>query len=232
LKLMPILTSALSGLRVASPAAADAVDSLRLALLVGYLQSDLYSRALGVAGFVAAPDATVFGTLSTQETNHVTSLAALITARLGQVPAKPTFDFTAKGALPGFAFAANQYETFRMLAQAFEDLSVRAYKGQLQALVSDKTALNAALAIHAVEARHAAEVRRIRGKKGWITGSSREDLPAFLQPIYAGEELTTQGTVDVAAAVGSFGGAEAASQAFDEPLTTAQVTAIITPFIA
>ncbi|HKH93350.1 MAG TPA: ferritin-like domain-containing protein [Gemmatimonadaceae bacterium] len=228
---MPILPPAPPGVRVVSPVAADAVDSLRLALLVAYLQSELYSRALATAGFVVAADATVFGTLSAQETNHVTSLAGLITARLGQVPARPTFDFTAKGALPGFAFAANQYETFLMLAQAFEDLSVRAYKGQVQALVADKTALNAALAIHAVEARHAAEVRRIRGKKGWVTGSSREDLPAFLQPVYDGEELTTQGTVDVVAGVGSFGGAETASQAFDEPLTTAQVTAIITPFI-
>jgi hypothetical protein len=229
--MMPILPLAQPPAPVVSRDAADVVDSLRLALLVAYLQSELYSRALGAAGFVAAADATVFGTLSAQETNHVTSLTALITARLGVVPPRPTFDFTAKGALPGFAFAANQYETFRMLAQAFEDLSVRTYKGQVQALVADKTALNAALAIHAVEARHAAEVRRLRGKKGWITGSSREDLPAFLQPIYAGEELTTQGTVDVAASVGSFGGAETASQAFDEPLTSAQVTAIITPFI-
>jgi hypothetical protein len=227
----PIVRSPHSTGPVVSRVAADAIDSLRLALLVAYLQSELYSRALGAAGFVAAADATVVGTLSTQETNHVTSLSALITARLGAVPPRPIFDFTAKGALPGFAFTATQYETFRMLAQAFEDLSVRAYKGQLQALVADKAALNAALAIHAVEARHAAEVRRIRGKKGWITGSSREDLPAFLQPIYAGEEVTTQGTVDVAGAVASFGGAETASQAFDEPLTTAQVTAIITPFI-
>jgi hypothetical protein len=231
LKLMPNLSDAALGARVVSPVATDAVDSLRLLLLVAYLQSELYSRALGAAGFVVAADAVVFGTLSTQETNHVTSLGALITARLGPVPPRPTFDFTAKGALPGVAFAATQYETFRMLAQAFEDLSVRAYKGQVQALAADKTALNAALAIHAVEARHAAEVRRLRGKKGWITGNSREDLPAFLQPVYAGEELTTQGAIDVAAAVGEFGGAEAASQAFDEPLTTAQVTAIITPFI-
>jgi hypothetical protein len=231
-KLMPTIPTAPLGTRVVSPVAADVVDSLRLVLLVAYLQSELYSRALGTAGFVAAPDAIVFGQLSTQETNHVTSLSTLIAARLGPVPPRPTFDFTAKGALPGFAFVASQYETFRMLAQAFEDLSVRAYKGQVQALVVDKTALNEALAIHAVEARHAAEVRRIRGKKGWITGSSREDLPAFLQPIYAGEELTTQGAVDVAAGVGELGGAEAASQAFDEPLTAAQVTAIITPFIA
>ena len=217
---------------IASRESADVVDSLRLAILIAYLQSALYSRALSTLGFVPTADATVVGTLSAQETNHATLLTTLITGRAGVVPARPTVDFTAKGAVPGFAFAAGQYETFRMLAQAFEDLSVRALKGQLQALVADKAALNTVLAIHAVEARHAAEVRRIRGKKGWITGSSRDDLPLVLQPIYAGEELTTQNTVDIAGAVASFGGADAASQAFDEPLTTAQVTAIITPFIA
>jgi hypothetical protein len=113
-----------------------------------------------------------------------------------------------------------------MLAQAFEDLGVRAYKGQVQALLTDKLALTWLLTMHSVEGRHAAEVRRIRGKKGWITGNSADDLPAFAQAIYAGEDVTTQG------AVASTGGATAASQAFDEPLSTAQVTAIITPFIA
>ena len=220
------------GVPVESRATADVVDSLRLALLIAYLQAELYSRALAVTGFVPAADLAVIGLLSGQETNHVAPLTALITARGGAAPVRPAFDFTAKGALPGFTFTAAQYDTFRMLAQAFEDLSVRAYKGQLQALVGDKVALNAALAMHAVEARHAAEVRRLRGKRGWITGSSREDLPAFLQPIYAGEEVTTQGTLDVAGAVASSGGADTASQAFDEPLTTAQVTTIITPFIA
>jgi hypothetical protein len=38
--------------------------------------------------------------------------------------------------------------------------------------------------------------------------------------------------VNLASAIASTGGATAASQAFDEPLSTAQVTAIITPFIA
>jgi hypothetical protein len=211
--------------------AAEVVDSLRLVLLVAYLQSELYTLAAAATGFIATTDAAVFGTLGTQEAQHVTRLTALLTARGGPALARPTFDFTAKGALPGFTFAAGQYETFRMLAQAFEDLGVRAYKGQLQALVADVPALNAALAIHSVEARHAAEVRRLRGGKGWITGSGLDDVPTFLQPVYAGEEVTTQGTVDVAGAIATTGGAEAASQAFDEPLTAAQVTAVVTPFL-
>ena len=210
---------------------ADVVDSLRLLLLVAYLQSELYSRAAAAAGFIAAPDATVFTTLSAHETQHIGRLATLLASRNGAPVPRPTFDFTAKGALPGFAFASGQYETFRMLAQAFEDLGVRACKGQLQALISDTAALNLVLAIHAVEARHAAEVRRVRGKRSWITGSSLEDLPAFLQPIYAGEEVTTQGTVNVAAAISTTGGPDAASQAFDEPLSSAQVTAVVQLFL-
>ena len=214
-----------------TPQAAEVVDSLRLVLLVAYLQSELYTRAAAATGFIPATDATVFTTLNAQQTQHISRLAQLIAARSGPPLARPTFDFTAKGALPGFAFVAAQYETFRILAQAFEDLGVRACKGQLQALVADEPALNAALAIHAVEARHAAAVRRLRGKKAWITGSSLDDAPTFLQPIYAGEEATTQGTVNVAGAISTTGGGEAASQAFDEPLTTAQVTAIVTLFV-
>jgi len=213
-------------------ATADVVDSLRLLQVVAYLQSDLYARGIAAAGFIPAADVQVYTTLSQQEGLHIARLTTLISARLGTPAVRPTFDFTGKGAVPGFAFAAGQYETFRMLAQAFEDLGVRAYKGQMQALLADKLALTWLLAMHSVEGRHAAEVRRIRGKKGWITGSSADDLPAFAQAIYAGEELTTQGAVNVASAVASSGGATAASQAFDEPLSTAQVTAIITPFIA
>jgi len=229
---MAIMIPLDSSMSTSATAAADVVDSLRLLQVVAYLQSDLYARGLAAAGFIPAADNTVFTFLSQQETQHIARLTALITARLGAPIAPPTFDFTGKGAVPGFAFAAGQYETFRMLAQAFEDLGVRAYKGQMQALLADKLALTWLLAMHSVEGRHAAEVRRIRGKKGWITGSSADDLPAFAQAIYAGEELTTQGAVNVASAVASSGGATAASQAFDEPLSTAQVTAIITPFIA
>jgi hypothetical protein len=210
---------------------ADVLDSLLLLQQLAYLQSDLYSRALAVPDLIPAVDVSVFQTLSNQETEHIGTLSALITTRLGTPAARPTFDFTGKGAVPDFAFAAAQYETFRMLAQAFEDLGVRAYKGQLQALQSDTAALTFALALHSVEGRHASEIRRIRGKKGWITGDSADDLPPFAGAIYAGENVTVQGTVDVASALGATGGADAASQAFDEPLTTAQVTAIITPFI-
>ena len=208
------------------------LDSLRFLQVIEYLQSDLYTRGLAAVGFIPTADSEVFKTLSAQQAVHISTLSLLLTTRLGTPVVKPTFDFTGKGAVPGFAFAAGQYETFRMLSQAFEDLGVRAYKGQMQAFQADKQALTYALAMHSVEGRHAAEVRRIRGRKGWITGSSADDLPAFAKAIYAGEDATTQGSVNIGSALASNGGVDAATQAFDESLTTAQVTAIITPFIA
>jgi hypothetical protein len=210
---------------------ADVLDALRLALLIARLQSDLYSSAVATVGFVPTTEAVVITSISQQEAQHVILLTNLITGRGATAPASPVFDFTAKGAVPGFVFSVGQYDTFRILAQAFEDLSVRAYKGQVPALVGDTPALNAALTMHTVEARHAAEIRRLRGLEAWITGSSADDLPAWALPIYAGENVTTQGTVDIAAAIAATGGADAASQAFDEPLTSAEVTAILTPFI-
>jgi len=83
-----------------------------------------------------------------------------------------------------------------------------------------------------VEAEHAAEVRRLRGGKGWITGASRGDLPAFTQAVYDGEANTMQASINVSSLAGSNGGVDAATEALDEPLTKAQVVAIVTPFLA
>ncbi len=212
----------------------DVLDVLQFALLLEHLEAEFYSRAVAATGLIPTEDRTIFSTIAAHETTHVQALQALITAKGASPIAKPAFDFTAKGALPGFAFAAGQYETFKALAMAFEDTGVRAYKGQAARLISDKAALSAALSIHSVEARHAAEVRRLRGKKGWITGNSREDLPAFTQGIYDGEDTASQGGVMLSTLPGydSNGGAAAATEAFDEPLTKSQVTAIVTPFLA
>jgi hypothetical protein len=75
-------------------------------------------------------------------------------------------------------------------------------------------------------------VRRLRGRLGWITNNSRDDLPVSLQPVYDGEENVQQGTVNVASLAGDFGGNAGATQAFDEPLTSAQLSAILALFVA
>jgi len=207
------------------------LDALQFALLLEYLESDFYTRGLAASLLIPATDRTVFNTLSAQETAHINRLKALIQGLGGTPIAAPAFDFSGKGTVPGFDFLPSQYATFTMLAQAFEDVGVRGYKGQITTLISDKKVLTDVLTIHSVEARHASEVRRLRTFKGWITFNLRDDLPDYFQPVYDGEQSTTQGSVNVAALAEGFGGDAGATQAFDEPLTKAQVLAIISPFI-
>ena len=212
---------------------ADVLDVLQFALLLEHLEAEFYTRGVAATGLIPQVDRAVFTTIRDHENVHVTALQDIITQRGATPVARPAFDFTAKGALAGFNFGAAQYETFKALAMAFEDTGVRAYKGQAARLINDKPMLNAALAIHSVEARHAAQVRRMRGKKGWISGASREDLPAFTQGIYDGEDNVSQGgaTITSLPNASANGGTTAATEAFDEPLTMAQVVAIVTPFL-
>jgi len=211
---------------------ADVLDVLRFALTLEYLEADFYTRGVAATGLIPAEDRTVFTQIRDHENAHVTALQALITGKGATPGAKPAFDFTAKGNVAGFNFGSTQYTTFTILAQAFEDTGVRAYKGQAPRLMGDKAILTAALTIHSVEARHASEVRRLRGKKGWITGNSRDDLPAFTQGIYNGEDNVTQGGVDISSLGTGNGGTAGVTEAFDEPLTKDQVLAIVTPFLA
>lgn len=209
----------------------DVLDVLQFALLLEYLESDFYTRGLAATGLIPAADRPIFEAISAHENVHVTTIQGLITAKGSTPIAKPVFDYTAKGNVAGFNFGATQYATFQVLSQAFEDTGVRAFKGQAGRLINDKAILTAALTIHSVEARHASEIRRLRGKKGWVTGNSRDDLPAFTQGIYDGEENTTHAGVNFASLGTGNGGNDAVTAAFDEPLTKAQVTAIITPFL-
>jgi rubrerythrin len=66
---------------------------------------------------------------------------------------------------PHFSFggATEGSDAFRKTAVAFEDLAVAAYKGQAPRITS-RAYLASALAIHSVEARHAAWIRRLAGK--------------------------------------------------------------------
>ena len=230
---IPIALGALSK-DVYGQAPADVLDVLQFALLLEYLEGEFYDRGVANATVMNIPasDRPVFSTIQAHENAHIAALRTMITAR-GQAPnAKPAFDFTAKGAAAGFNFGAGQYATFQALAQAFEDTGVRAYKGQAGRLINDKAALTAALTIHSVEARHAAQVRKLRGQKGWITGNSIGTLPAFTQPIYNGEENVTQAGLNVSGLGNNNGGVDAVTEAFDEPLTKVQVTNIVTPFLA
>src|SRR3954467_7813439 len=100
---MPTTTPVHPSEPLPATAMADVLDSLRLLQLIEYLQSELYTRALAVVGFIPAADIAVFDTLNKQETEHIGTLSTLITTRLGVPVVRPKFDFTGKGAVPGFA---------------------------------------------------------------------------------------------------------------------------------
>jgi hypothetical protein len=166
-----------------------------------------------------------------------------------------SFDFTgARGAGNGpFAQATTDLNFLLLTAQGAEDTGVRAYKGQAANLQSSPAVLEAALRIHSVEARHASKIRRLRRQtgatkvkfSGTITGGGAgaagadnvsnpaAGAVAALGLIYAGEDNVMQGGVDVTTLPGLPGGIDvtaAATEAFDEPLTAAQVVAIVQPF--
>ena len=167
-----------------------------------------------------------------------------------------SFDFTgARGAGNGaFAGATTDLNFLLLVTQAAEDTGVRAYKGQAPNLMSNPAVLEAALRIHSVEARHASKIRRLRRQtgatsvkfSGTITGGGAAaagadnvanppaGAVAALNLIYAGEDNTTQGTASVTSLPNlpttNFTSSAAATEAFDEPLTKAQVIAIVQGF--
>lgn len=195
------------------------IDVLNFALTLEYLESSFYNAGLAAGTPIAALDLAVFQQIAKHENDHV---AYLKTALGSSAVASPTFDFTAGGT---YGDVMSNPATFLAVSQAFEDTGVRAYKGQAAYLQSNAAILTAALQIHSVEARHASEVRRLRGKNGWITGATT-DIPGAAA-VYAGEDNVMQGGVDVS----QFVSVSAATEAFDEPLTKDQVLAIVMPFI-
>lgn len=207
------------------------VDTLNFALLLEYLEDDFYRQGLEKADIPGGKDRAIFEQISQHEAAHVAFLQAAINNAGGTPGSFPQggFDFTAGGALPD-PFAAGNYQIFLALSQAFEDTGVRAYKGQAGNLVTNNEVLTAALQIHSVEARHASEVRRLRGEKGWITQAERgAGMPEATQAVYNGEDNVTQGGVDVTSITDV--GADGVTESFDEPLSKEDVTAIAKLFL-
>ncbi len=221
------LAASTSDAKAATTAAAmqsNPVSALQLALVLEYLEADFYMKALDSGVLSAYPKAeAVYMQISKHETAHVN----LLKGALGDAAFDaPEFDFTAGGNFDPFGEDGTNdavaYAQLLILAQAFEDTGVRAYKGQALNIQGNPDILTTALQIHSVEARHASEIRRLRGMKGWITGSERGmGVPPIAQAVYINEDNIMQGGVDVTSlGDGSPFEFESSTEAYDEPLTS------------
>ncbi|MEJ7767353.1 MAG: ferritin-like domain-containing protein [Chitinophagaceae bacterium] len=211
------------------------VDILNYALTLEYLEAEFYTKGLQSPLLIPAGAANRdITTISNHETAHVKFLKDTITTAFGaaKVAAKPNIDLTAKGT---FADVLTNYSTYLAVAQTFEDTGVRAYKGRAAELVKGGAYLTAALNIHSVEARHASHVRQMRKAMGalvkpWITGKVTGIGTTAVNASYAGEDLTTQATIQIVNINGMGISVDAATEAFDEGLTKDAVLAIVGPF--
>lgn len=154
-------------------------ETLNFALTLEHIEDAFYRSALE-KDFIPKEHKDVFNTIGLHEAQHV----KFLTGALGAAAVKrPEADFTAGGK---YADVFSNFDTFLTLSQTFEDLGVAAYKGQAGNLMENGDILTAALQIHSVEARHAAMVRRIGGKKAWDGAfdepKSKEDVLAAAKP--------------------------------------------------
>ncbi len=175
----PLVLAAASTQVFAAGLPKQIVDTLNFALTLEHIEDAFYRSALE-KDFIPKKHRDVFNSIGLHEAQHVKFLSAA----LGDAAVKrPEADFTAGGKYPD---VFSNFETFLTLSQTFEDLGVAAYKGQAGNLMENDDILTAALQIHSVEARHAAIVRRMSGKKAWDGAfdepKSKEDVLAAAKP--------------------------------------------------
>lgn len=217
-----------------TPAGLSIIDVLNFALKLEYLEMYFYQQRTGLQGKLSSINYLALSTIAADEANHVIFLRSAIAGAGGTPVADPTaaqFDFSggrisSTNVAGPFGDWRTNAATYLALAQAFEDLGVRAYKGAapLSAIMANKTVLTAALSIHGVEARHASHIRSIRRAgptsttpsqsvpaapydakpKSWISGiDNGGPAPAYTIPVYGAGNNNGSATYGSGSAAGS-----------------------------
>ncbi|MBJ3786539.1 ferritin-like domain-containing protein [Devosia sediminis] len=162
---------------------AEIKDVLNYALTLEHIEDFFYRSGLEADGLIPHEYMAIFTHIGLHEAQHVALLESVLGA---DAVARPEIDATAGGQ---YADVLTNFDTYLTLSQTFEDLGVAAYKGQAGNLIGNNDLLQTALQIHSVEARHAAIVRKIGGKKPWDGAydepMSKEDVLAAAQPFLA-----------------------------------------------
>jgi hypothetical protein len=167
----PGTTSASSSTTSSATAAASSGDLaiVNYALTLEYLESQFYAKVIS-SGLFKGTVLSVIKTFGAEEDQHVAALKK-VAMSLGTPAAMPTGKFPIK--------SAAQVAT---LAATVENLGAAAYLGQAP-LIKSKEILAAALAIHTIEARHAATLNLLTKKTPTPNGAFAE--PATMQQVLA-----------------------------------------------
>ena len=231
---VPVMFAALSKESFAQTPSAI-LDVLQFAFILENLENEFYKAVLGTSAVaeqnaafatvraqIPASAVPTFQQIQKHEQQHTDFLKnTAIPLFGGTAPSLSAndFDFTGgNGSGNGpFLQATTRLDHLLLVAQAVEDTGVRAYKGQAGRLLINgdnkaDVALESALRIHSVEARHASKIRRIRhslnpsdpslSTAGYVRGGGvfaagagnisnpPADAVAALGLIYAGEDNT------------------------------------------
>jgi hypothetical protein len=178
-------SSSSSSSTAAAPAATTSSSSantgdigiLNYALTLEYLETAFYAKVIEAKLFSGAAGA-LLKTFGAQEAQHVAALKAAVTSLGGTPVAKPESKFP-------ITTAAATAE----LAYTVENLGASAYLGQAP-LIQSKTVLASALAIHTIEARHAASIGTLVKKSltpdgGFAKPADMSEVLAAVKPFLA-----------------------------------------------
>jgi hypothetical protein len=216
-----------------TPASDGQIASLQVVLAIKHFELALINNGINrpFTKPLSANDKVALTQIKDQETKHIAFLQKAITDA-GKVPvaAKATYDFTGGNNYPDINNSSN---TFLKVVQGIKDVSVRAMKGQVGVFLKAGTLLDAALAIHAVDARHSSKLRYMRLVAGyssinkpWVSERDKTEAEAIGQYVFAGEDNDNGATNINGQAVTH----AQATEAFDEPLSKEEVATALAAF--
>jgi Ferritin-like domain len=153
------------------------IGILNYALTLEYLETAFYAKVIEAKLFSGTAGA-LLKTFGAQEAQHVAALKAAVTSLGGTPVAKPESKFP-------ITTAAATAE----LAYTVENLGASAYLGQAP-LIQSKQVLASALAIHTIEARHAASIGTLVKKSltpdgGFAKPADMSEVLAAVKPFLA-----------------------------------------------
>lgn len=238
---VPFAAASLLSSKASAQSKETIINALNYLLKLEYISDKFYTEVLKVETIIPAEFIEQFELVAAQTKSHIETLKQLVN-ELGGMPAtiaEEKIDLSGnRGTGTGpFGEALNKTADMLILMQVLTDAGERIYKGQIVEIISDKITLRALMTIHSVKARQAAFARFLRhywlreDVKPWITGTNSDTVNTAAQRAYAGESNTTQLGITITGINGYQISADAATQAFDEPMNMMDGNNILNRFI-